>query len=538
MSRHRAQVDDDPGVPLGPVEPPVELIPPPVLDLDVPELRAVPAPRGTFQPTPRIYLDRVLVAQGTTGGAVRTPLLVDGVKVKWGRSEVLSQPDPANGTVTLFDPNGDWTRRQDLIGQAVRIAWVHPSIAAVNAGPVQGAATLREFTYFRGRVSDVELTRKRVTSRNGEQLDGLLVTLSLADTLTELGNRMIASAPWPVETLGARRNRIAALVTDLVNGVETRPYWDTPNVAAADVDNRSALDLLRELYDSTGADRMVYDPEPEPRGALTYLVRRDVYNSLGLAGLATNPERPWLVSMLPYQIGTVDGAAVYPSLDSRSLEWPRDGAVTKGLAQRVSRVQLTWPDQTKGNTTMVVGVPDVDEQVLGRRSLTVKSIIGWESWATVAAGDWRDYARREGSQWQLSAPFRLDTRRTGGFPDRYTAYLLLRGRESFQYLWLQRSVLPLYGFRPAFGIIGGTIEYRDGGWLVSCDVSPVATTKAPIALRWNEVQPADQAAASSPTRIVWAGGKSGGPRSLDPTLTWADIGYAVFGAGYTPTRTE
>jgi hypothetical protein len=74
-------------------------------------------------------------------------------------------------------------------------------------------------------------------------------------------------------------------------------------------------------------------------------------------------------------------------------------------------------------------------------------------------------ATQEGAVWR-PGPVRWDTARTDGFDTLGQAELLLRGHATQWLVALGGSWLPQLGVRPAVSVVGGTIAYRGGAWVI------------------------------------------------------------------------
>lgn len=92
---------------------------------------------------------------------------------------------------------------------------------------------------FAGEASDIQI--------DGHKSDRAQVSLTAVGPLARWGQQRVGDVPWPVESIRARAERIAALIGQsiVVQGGE----WE---VAARDVDSRPAIELLAELADDCG----------------------------------------------------------------------------------------------------------------------------------------------------------------------------------------------------------------------------------------------------------------------------------------------
>ena len=404
-----------------------------------------------FLPVPVVAINGVDVASGAAGPGDGL-MVVDGLRVKWGREadEILDQPDPATGSLTLFDATRTWATSADRRGLPVTIRYqgTAPDGSTVSA------------VYFRGRIgAPVRVVRRDVHRRvDGELVRGSLVSVPLQSALVDLAN-ITSRFSWPLETMGARFDRIvglAQLYGHLTGGGALRDYWRVPEVAPVPAkDQADLLESLVDCFDSAGADTYTYRPSAD---AVVNVERREIltvtYGRLWWDGTDPTQARAGqgayvrAINLNPMPWDASDGPGLY--LDAASLEYdPGDGLTSP---PRITRVALTHPSDQDSYNDRTVEVPvqrepfdpagghaPLDERTLGVRAARADSIIAWTHYADLAASDTERLVRREGSRWQL-APLRLSTRRTGGFETVAQAQLLLGG-----------SRAPVAGVPPAVG---------------------------------------------------------------------------------------
>lgn len=486
---------------------------------------------ATFDPVPVVAIDGVDVASGAADPS-STLMVVDGFRIRWGRDDVLDQPAPATGTLTLFDTSRTWATTTDRRGQPVTLRYE----GTVTAGSFAG---FQSAVFFRGRIgSPVTVRRKTVVHPvTGERVRGALITIPLVSILLDAANNL-PTAAWPAETMGARFDRLKALLeaagTLLTgSGSAMRAFWRTPNVApVAAKDQRPLLDQLTDVYDSSGADKMIYNPDGQ---AVFNLVRRSFTDAVvhrGVAGLwwdgtsALLPRGDQGAYIRSYGLtplgGTGAGLPVY--LDTASIEYdPADGITTP---DRITRVAITHPDEAAAYASVteeraVAGTP----ANTGYRQAKIDSLVAWNSWAAVGLSDLESVAQYEGSAWVLE-PLTLTTRRLGGFETYEIARTLLSGYERNTIIFLQRSWLPQFGIRPVYGVMGGTIGYSDGGWDVEFSLSPIITTQKQHAISWSEIDDG-----SATYELQWWDDDH--PRGLHESLTYEDVGYCATGLNVT-----
>lgn len=495
------------------------------------QLYAAPAYAGVFRPGCVVQVDGVDVAAGAATAAADGLMVVDGVRVTWGRDEVLDQPTPATGRLVLFDASRTWATRADRRGRPVTIRY--QGVHDVTGETVSSI-------FFRGRISG-QLTTSPRTVRHpvtGARIRGALVQVPLQSAVVDLANITPREA-WPAETLGARLDRVVVQARRfglLAGGANVRDYWKVPNVApVAAKDQVSLLDHITALFDSAGADNYTYRPDLD---SIVYIPRRNVSSpSMGRLDRAAVGARANQGAYIRARTVT------YPSpdtevangllLDAGTLEYdPAEGLTTPA---RITRVALSHPDEGNAYATRAVEIPvlhepwdpaghaAVDELQLGVRAARVESQVAWNSYADLSLSDTEYLIRREGSRWLLQ-PFRLTTRKAGGFHSVTSAQTFLAGYERNDYFFLQRSWLPSMGVRPIIGIMGGTIRYVRGGWDLELQPAPITTPVLQHSLSWEDLYDANPA-----NVLKWWDGPH--PEGLDPTVTYEDMRYV--GAGLT-----
>lgn len=518
--------------------PPPDREPPPAVVIDVPEEQPTDAGlqdlngqllEGLYGATASGGLDPVPVLTlggqrltGAVDGGLAGRVVLDGVSIRWGRQEILEQPDPATGSVELFDATRTWATTQDLVGQLVTLHW-EDDVATTTSG--YGSTV-----FFRGRVSTVKVVPWTVLDPvTQEDVDGSLVSLTMTSILTDLAN-ISPSVDWPAETMDARRLRVAASSAQyLPHGVTTRAYWLTPQVGPVPAASQKSLyDHLLSLFESSGADRMTYWPPDEQT---LHLPRRDYYAHRGLAQLWWDPAgaasaRAGLgVYARPFTI-TPNGAvyAGFPSvLDAREVEYAETDGVQRAGGSRVSRAAVTHPDSGNGYATRTetAFVTGADEVALGVRTVAQDSIIAWNSWAAQAAGDLAAFASKEGGAWRLQP---LKWRVENGFDDNLQVNLFLWGGEHNGVIFLQGSFLASLGIRPIYGVMGARIGYRDGAWELDLDLAPAVTTLNQHCITWEEI---DNGTATYEVQL-W---DTPNPRGLHPSLSIDDLQFVASGLG-------
>lgn len=432
-----------------------------------------------------------------TGDPAAPLAAVDELRITWGRDSELSTPTPSTAQVTLLDRSRGYTfasRRSALIGQPVTLGYLNDG--AEYAG--------EEYTNFRGRITDAAVA----PAFPDRPEDGMAVTLVCSSKEVELANYIAPRNPagliFPAETVSQRLGRIVGLLPagffttapamTLLGGT-TPPY----TVAPADPAGTDVLSLFRQLYLSAGLTPY-YDPALD---GMSYVVRQrasvGVTARLGKKFDGTGPYTAYS------QLGWFE-------LHADQLE--HDGAADWPMDSRVTRVELNYKNATAtpayAATTYAVAVaPTVDDEtVVGRRPLTIDTLLTTAADAATVAETWRSLAGEEARRARLG-PLTYSTARNP--LDDYRLMRFLLGGVQRDAVFVRGSWLTRIGVRPNVGALGGTIRYAAGEWTVQF---------TPAAISW-EGTPAPITPAS-------LGASSIRLADIDPTLTVGDLGFIEF----------
>jgi hypothetical protein len=452
----------------------------------------------TVTPVPTLTLDGTDLAAGPNPDGTWPPLMVlDGATVTWGREEALAQPKPATATVSVFDPDGGWAASRDLIGLPITLRW--------TAG-----GTTR--TYFTGRVGAVTVTPTTVRAPDGNRVPGATVRLACTSLLADLANRRPPSGGWPAETLAARRTRIAALVAGPVAGIGTRPAYDLAPLAPEPTPaGGTVLAALEALLANAGADRWTYDPDTR---RIDWLPRRR-FDPATAAHLARDSTRAGVYVTGP-AVQRTPADPVLPAVGIPAAVVGAGQQLTRDLASRITRATVTWADPANGYNaaTVVATVPGTDETLVGVRSADLSTQLADLTTATTVAADAAALAGGEAAGWALPAMRWA----TPAFPELGQALLLLSGCERPGVFWLAGSQLPTLGVLPLFGVMGGQIGYRRGGWDVTWHAAPTGlTAPAGTGIAWDDLDPT----------LTWG---DPSPTGLDDSVTYEDMRWVTTGA--------
>jgi hypothetical protein len=422
-------------------------------------------------------------------------VFVDASQVTWGRSSVLEQPTPSTATVRVLDRSYGATlaRRTDLIGAQLLLGYGVASSYVLN---------------FRGRITDVDVTRRPE--------GGFYVALAASSREVEAANYTVPDgASWPAETFAQRRDRIVGLVP--------RELWRTGDVtlplladvgwpaAATDLDglvaaavtpSGDALTLLRELFASMSPLPMVYRPQTDTVGiAPRRLFAPTAGGQTAAAGLVLGPAGRYVAAPL-----SVGGLAVDAfDVDAGSAR------ASQPLDSRITRVEVTYaPNLTAAAAT---SLPEAN----GRRTLALSSIHNTAAGGQQLANIYADVAGREGAAPRLDPVGYSTARNGGGFASAGVRDALLAGIETATQLLLGRSWFTGLGIRPQVGIIGGTITYAGGQWLLQLRPAPAVVTDP----------------AWAPVPVKYAGRSTVKLSDVDASVTFGDAAFIDVGAGYT-----
>lgn len=470
-----------------------------------------PTPYSGYAPAPRVTIDGATI---TGTGPLTGQIALDGVTCRWGRSQVTDQPELATAQVTLFDGTRRWATATDRIGQRIDLAHVTTMPgASIPGDPV---------TFFRGRISDVQLSQRTVGG-----VPGVLVRLVCTSLLADLAN-ITPTVAWPAETVAARASRISAAAAPI--GVVARSSWGPAAVRAVAADQqKSLLDHVRDLYDSCGADRFSYSPSI---GNVVPVSRR-AYAERGAARLWWSQQPSPTVGAFPsardgqgaYVAPMPLGGFVNTYLDGDRLAYDPAQGVQRGMASRITRVRVNYTDTAGATQYLELPIPGVDESVIGTRTAAVESLLTAAADVLTAALELRGVATGEAAAWRLQSVHIS----TGRLPlEEYPqVQLLLSGNEENYTVFLQRTWLPLLGIRPLFGVMGATVTYAGGGWALDLELSPVITTLPQHPITWEEIDNG-----STAYRIeCWD--TPGHPRGFHPSVTCEDLRYVAAGLGVT-----
>lgn len=471
-----------------------------------------PAP-GTVLPTPTVTLDGTAVAGVLTAdqlAAAPLPdlILVDRLRLDWGRSDLARQPEPSRLTFSVLDTTPDLRHARRASG------WLNAPVVAGWTLPGESA------TNFRGLVDEPELQARTIRRADGTRRRCALLSFAAVGLDAQLANyRKPPNSPaWGSATVNhtvdGRRGLIAGMLAGLL-GVTVYPGWSARGVVPLDPSESDAATLLRDLHTGAAAPpgyALTYDPAAN---AMAWCPRRNLSASFPFtAALTADGTRGGRIHVHTRALA-YSGLPNTPALgiDAGTLIHTAE-RVTVNPAGGLTRIEVLYdhpnPDFREIRSRDVAGT------TTARNTLALTSQLYSTSWVDDQADGWADMAGREMRAWTAGG-LRLETRRTGGFETVEHARSLLRAVESPDYWFIQRSILTRLGVRPYFGVIGGVLEYARGHWSVDMIPADVGTAWEPRPLKAKHADRLGTAKLSD----------------LDRTVTCRDLAHVDVGHGYT-----
>lgn len=448
-------------------------------------------------------------------------LLLDDLTATWGRVGYLDHHDPQTAKFTVLWPQGfgsnsttgrvNW---DDWMGQPVVMSWTDPV-----------SHTTR--TFFRGHVSDVVLRPRdpdaEVPAGRAPRPRGAFVDVVAMGTLADVANRTTATESWPEESGDARMNRLRALTSGVVAGIDYRPYWGGATMAARSVNGASVLDLLRSMYDTAGGDRLGYDPQTN---RINYRRRRSIQSPSAAVPAGSNWRARLRNDPALYPGGVhisahSGGSLPWPMLDARWIEGGRNYA--RSVTSKVTRIVTHWSESNGTVAASSLLVDLVTEATAGVRAMDLQTELRDSGWAAVCQSDWWGILQGEGRN---PAPdpmvYRADL--AGGFDTLAAAQLLIGGVEmadetnpDFQgngnLVFIAGDIHQAMWLSSIYSIIGGEIRYLKGGWRATINTVRAAwesTTGINPRVRVSELR-----ANATKDRFLL--------KDLAKTITWNDL---------------
>ena len=311
---------------------------------------------------PRVILDGETVAS-TAAALDSAPVAIEGLSIDWGRGDYHdADTSPASLSLTLTDATGEWAdriRNRRAIGRRVEIEWTgQPTTpGGVLVGPV---------VMFRGRIQEARAVPMDRWTDDGRRR--WRIELTCADRTADYGNAFFPELRWGRDTMEARAYKIMWHGREAGSGIDAVYFWpgyQETRTAPIETQNRSALDLLAELYQSMGNDSYSYDPD---ENVIRQAIRLSQPYSVHLGSFDDD-----LGAVTPVVDDITVDEVVYPgvSLGGRALIGTPE--VVADPATDINRLECSWEDYSTGHD----GWTTVHEDVAEGDS---RRVMSWDSW--------------------------------------------------------------------------------------------------------------------------------------------------------------
>jgi hypothetical protein len=392
-----------------------------------------------------LWVDGTRYADGQPTEISEDPFALTGLRITWGRTTTVDQPEPSTCSFSIADPPGGSVRFDDTVRLGSTVV-VYATLDGIR------------YVVFAGRVTDLDAAY---------DTDAAVCEVVAADQLADLANRFVGSEPWPAEQMWQRAHRIVTAVgLDPNKVLATIPApQNSLVVSRMDVDRQSATVLLQELATSTG---FVLWSSFNAAKQSQYLIFEDpaARASLYVFGQAL-PSLLWTV-----MTGTGAGTPMTScNVLQDPVHWRRE------VGDLITRVAVRWADQTTapGTTERTVSLIDsASESTYGARGLSVGTILTTSNDATALAGRLlaahqpSDSWRTEGLTWDLSLTDHDDS------ATRSLAVTLLDNVARLGYA-IALTDLPYWTPTAAatqLYIEGGDYAFEDGHWVLALQGAP------------------------------------------------------------------
>lgn len=454
--------------------------------------------------TCELWIDGVRYPDGQPGEDDAEPFALADLVIRWGRSNTVDQPAPAQCSFTIMDPPTGAIRFDDTValGSSVLI-W----------SELDGNRSV----VFAGRVTDLDATFDETA---GAGVCAVVAT----DQMSDLGNRFVGAEPWPAEALNTRAQRIISAIgldPAVVLGPIPVPSPGSLTVSRMDVDRQAAAGLLFELATSGGA--VLWSSFNAATGA-PYLIFENPANRASLYIFGQD-----LGTLLWHPMPGLSGGS--PLSACQVLEDPVKWQRT--ITDLMTRATVRWQDQTTqpDPTERSVSLVNTEaEATYGSRGISIGTILTTTGDAqTLAARVLAGHQpspqwRTEGLTWDLALS------ETNDPATRALALALLDNTRRLGYA-IALTDLPYWTPTAAavqLYIEGGTYTFDDGRWVLALQGSPATGLGSSLtygqtdpSIRYADIDPAVQ---FLQTIGVGPAGPTG-PRWSDiPTATtWASV---------------
>lgn len=450
-----------------------------------------------LDPKPYITLNGAELDLSLSEGA---PVVLEGLRITWGRSNPLEGVDPATLSLKIWDRDGSWIRGQALLGLEI--------IVGVRFVDSQGIA--RDFKNFRGRVTYSYVDSYTRETATGTDY-GYMINVEASDKLTEVANRFMAQQSWPNEYYGARRDRFQAALSGVVNGIGGA-YVSTQLLFSPKYfsDQVSVLDLITEHL-AAGVEWVNYDPDTnriEATGRVSYEGGDAQWTGLRFAQVDDGSGKYGL------ETDVSDFYAPFPrnhyNVDAGSLT--EKSGIKRTIESSITEIRYEHSTNDIGTKATYVLGTGLPQSIYGVRSYNITT--SNRNNVDIFADNYRKAAVAM-QTWQ-PPEVEWDTRRPDrGFQHFVQVRGFISGRAWPDPFFLSRNEYNSFPSRvPIYRVIGGTMTYSKNaagvsGWVVTPQFGPVEFPGSFTPLKWNTINPS-----TSPV-IKWS--------DLDATATWNDI---------------
>ncbi|WP_336820184.1 hypothetical protein [Gordonia sp. MMO-8] len=466
----------------------------------------------TINPTPYVELDgtRLYCKPDRRDRGVT---ILDDLSINWGREHPLAERGPGAAQFRLWDADGYWLARarsatsiiseSPVLGVSVVIGWEWFDFAT---------GTGAQRIIFRGTVSNFDLRASHLRVSENTTVKGWEIAITATDRTVDLGLNRVAEnvETWPAESAILRANRLRDAIAGA--GIDIAEVYFEPDTVSwpmgkTKVKDKTILQLLDEFYMSFGLtwdyrpDENVTRPAPiDPIGQYVTLYRVPDTNDHVLM-----PDAQTLTGFgndtATYYGTAVPGCAVTTADNAMSVE----------RTDRTNRIHLTYSraDGTESWTAVSWA------GAVKKRQMTMSTWLNLDSPNSNNSSrvwDHRSHAI-EASNWPAMPTVIYDTKHTGGFFGVEAAYVLTRACQSWSKVTIPGNPFAAALARQSqFQIIGGTVRYLDGRWIV--DMIPAWIYAPGTDRTW-----ADFGANGAVAQLTWndPGGR------FDPSVTWADL---------------
>ncbi|MFW0784502.1 hypothetical protein AAFP35_08255 [Gordonia sp. CPCC 206044] len=441
--------------------------------------------------------------------------ILDGISVRWGRTGLTESASPATVAIRLLDPTGTWVQRMRdnaIIGEAISL------FAGINFN----TSTLtweQGWNWFHGRITDVEIEDAPKDPETNLSR-GDIVTISGVDRMAQWGNVVMYDHALPLaagQTVITRANwiKLQALETTQITDVFFDPYFETKTCSETAVDGQSMQSIMDSFYKSMG-HTYSYSPKDNVvrnngryNGTIDTSFYRGSDGYLHIAPAANPRPGAW---------GTDDDDFLGTSLGAQVVA-PSGRSIKQSGSERINRLQMSYRDKVTGeDKTLVRNILDTGE---GVRLMTAQTWLDTTSEVGNVAEQVFGSLNWEGSL-PLHPEVTYDTRLSGdSFQSVVQAMDLIMAGERQYLVFIAGSpwTVRLDKFHPIFGVLGGSIEYRRGRWVITMQLQPYYHDDVFFGMdepTWDDL----------PHEIEW-GDEADTTNKLDHSIQWHDLKFVT-----------